>query len=112
MSNLNLFLFHEERFVHTIQFGTNTQTGTIIIYSVKTVNSITWIGNKRSFRCIILLHYLPGVPTFGIIYRRGEVKVFEQSESSTDWYIVLHTINPVASQTTFKNLIIFGFYTI
>ena len=36
MSNLYFLFLHKQRFIHTINFCINTQTGTIVIYSMET----------------------------------------------------------------------------
>ena len=96
VTDLYLFLLHEKRLVHTIQFRTQTDTGRIVGHPIETINSIIQIRVQLMFFHIICLVHLTGIPPLCIVDRRRNLQILEQRESSTDRNIMIHRIFPSA----------------
>ena len=96
VTNLYLLLLHKKRFIHTIQFRTQTNAGRIVGYPIETINSIIQVRVQLMFFHIIRLIHFTGIPAFCIVDRRRNLQILEQCKSSTDRNIMIHRIFPSA----------------
>ena len=113
MSNLYFLFLHKQRFIHTINLCINPQTGTIVIYSMETINSISfYFPPTGTYIRIPVFHHLTCIPTLRITHRWSYIEVLEQCKRSTDRYFMFHSVLPVLHQIGFEQKIIFRSNTV
>ena len=106
---LYLLLLHKQWLVHTINFGIDTQTGTVVVYTVKTVGRIIHL---LALLIVPVLLHLAGVPTLRIVYGRRHIEVLEQSKRGTYRNLMLHTVLPIAYQVLLEQQIVLRLDTV
>lgn len=109
MTYLYLLLLHEQWLVHTINFGIDTQTGTVVVYTVKAVGRIIHL---LALLIVPVLLHLAGVPTLRIVYGRRHIEVLEQSKRGTYRNLMLHTVLPIAYQVLLEQQIVLRLDTV
>ena len=109
MTDLYLLFRKENRIIHTVYLRIDTQTGTVVVYTVKAVGRIIHL---LALLIVPVLLHLAGVPTLRIVYGRRHIEVLEQSKRGTYRNLMLHTVLPIAYQVLLEQQIVLRLDTV